>query len=543
MCFRLFTPVVFIPGFSSIYGTTYPYGTALFLRQLQAQDYANSPIFNTRLVSSTPDPDKHLADVSASKLPAGTDQVTRDVPERDVSAVSSVPPSFNHLQNMANMVDIYKQLEFHKATQLQEAAARAELERFKAFQSASNKDAEIIGKTDGQGHSGSITLGEQVPAENLQNVSDPGQGRQSDGFIATGSLGFSLPPADSAFRPVVPSEGYYDSNIEFTGQQDSSLTAFQPYLSGDSKEILPPQTWINSSQGQVQVQSCDNGHVSNNNVIFREPVEQDIPLSGRTDLSQGSKGSDYVMLPMRTEVTEGQKSRSKADANIVMEKQNGLFQIREARSGDHNSSNNESKSEKTDSTGKGQGQSSLDEVPERDSTVQVPRASAGQCQTSKDGTFRVEGLKNDSQNLSDITASTPRTQNMSGTGSTSTVGGKLVFIPNESHTQNVIGFVPGLPILPGRNAPIGLHVTNDVQGSAAQSGSISSSVVGQQVQSVSQLTAQGQSQNDGSRYSVLHAQAIAAGDIGIRKLRYLLKELKECNKVNSKLVSLFHFCR
>jgi hypothetical protein len=327
---------------------------------------------------------------------------------------------------------------------------------------------------------------------------------------------------------------YHDSDMNIEEQQDSSLTAFQPYLSGgDSREVLPPQSWIqnNPAQSQGHIQNMDKGQPSSQNSTLKEGGDQEIPLSGRTDYSEESKGTEYNVLVRQSEA-DGHAARTNTDGKVVFEKQNGLFQLHLKKSSDQSSSGNDSKSDKSGSTTKGQG--SLDEVPERDMPAQNSKPSDNSSQSTKDGTFRVE-LKNDSQNLSEVVAtSTPRNTNNSGnSSSTSSYGGKIVFIPDNSNTQNVIGYVPGLPVIPGTNQPMSMPVTNDI-GNTVQSGSILSSVVGQQApQSVSQMTSQ-VGTNASCYQSARHAQTIAAGDIGVRKLRYLLKELKECTKVSSK---------
>ncbi|KAL4216909.1 protein localization to microtubule organizing center [Mactra antiquata] len=542
-----------VPGFSSIYGTTYPYGTALFLRQLQSQDLASNPMFNSRLASSTPDPEKHLS--AAGKLPVGNDQVTHEIPERDVSTVSSVGPSTHHVQNMADMIDIYKRLEYNKATQLQEAMVRAEIEKFKEFQSASVKPNMNSEGDGGQGHGFNMGQGHEInrgqgqdtykghefvgtQMDNAQSsvISDQMVGRPSDGFIGTGSLGFHVPQGQYVFQPVTPGNSVPSGQV----MMDSSLTAFKPYLSHDSKEILPPHSWMSvEGQGQpnfqIDLQENSQGHVNidepqKSQASINKLQENDIPSSGRTDMSGASKGTDYVMLPRRSDgnIQEGQEIPP--NVKVSYEKQNGLFQIHQKKSSSHNSSASESRSDKSGSGVKGQG--SLDEVPERDLPVPASQSAPTSIEThsSKEGTYSLGDRKNESQNLSDVT--TPRNVNNSGTGSTSSYGGRIVFIPNDSSTQNVIGYVPGIPIIPGTNQPITITGTNDAQGqgSGLPSNSVLSSGTGQQGQT-SQLTSQGHP--EGSSYqSILAAKTIAAGDIGVRKLRYLLKELKECTNVS-----------
>lgn len=536
-----------ISGLSSIYGTTYPYGTALFLRQLQSQEYANNPIFNSRLASSTPDPEKQLGDISDGKLPIGTDQVSQDVPERDISAVSSVPPSFTHLQNMADMVDIYNTLEYNKVVQLQEAAARAELEKFKTLQAST--PLPLVDTHDAPGASG--------PGVST-DVSGQVVGRESGGFIATESLGFVLPQADTAFRPVDQGSHSLESNT-----RNSSLTAFQPYLTSDSQEVLLPQAWLkhthSQNQGQVQVDRQTDGQNNrirtfcpqtdaveinagayNTHGTVENAAAADLPMSGRSDYSEVSKASDYAVLPPRSDGHES--GAGPQAATVVYEKQNGLFQIHQKK--DTVSCSSETKSDKVESVAKVQGRGSPDEVPERDITVQHNQAPSAPSQApsapshqSNDGSFKILPLKNDLQNVSEVTGSTPststpRNQDVSGTGSTSSYGGRIVFIPNDSNTQNVIGYIPGLPTIPVPNQPITVPLTAD---NALHSGSILSSGVSLQgVQSTSQSSHQGPQEGSGYQ-SALHAQAIAVGDIGVRKLRYLMKELKECTKVSSEL--------
>jgi len=490
-------------------------------------------MFNFRLASSTPDPEKHQADMSVSDPPGASESMQHDVPVRDVSTVSSVPPSFNHLQNMAEMVDIYKQIEINKVAQLQEAAAKEAIEKLNAMEI--NKAALDKGQTQqGQSHQKS---NDNTGTESFEHTPM----RESDGFVATGSLGFNLQHSESAFRPVAPMTYELYSGIEENGQ-DSSLMAFQPYIStGSNDPIQPPPNWIKDfpdGSNYTQVQ----GHSPGQGQSRFDATNTDMPVTGRADRSNGT---EYVQFGRSGDKDTGPRSHVVVDGNVMYERQDGLFQVH-SKPNDHQSTyvSSENKSYKTDSTVI-KGQSSLYEVPERDiPVIETLKVGSNKSQTqgssSQDETPRLE-QKNESQNLSGLTTSTPRGENTSNC----TAGGKIVYIPNDNNTPNVIGFVPGIPLVNNAGQPMGWQVTKDMAEMSAQTGSVISSVIGQQGVSVSQLTAQSggqQSSQDGAwsgYYSTSHAHAVAAGHIGVRKLRYLLKELKECNKVTSKKIHEF----
>ncbi|WAR10038.1 CCD14-like protein [Mya arenaria] len=569
-----------VPGISSLYGTPFPYGAAHFLRQLQPHDYASSPIFNSRLASSTPDPDRLPSDLEDCKLPnASESNIPQDVPERDISTVSSVPPNFNHLQNMADMVEIYKQLEIKKAQQIQAAVAKETIEKLNAMDIEAAAEAGISvvkghsmegqrssqgqinqGQSQPKGQFGGHNMSQGQNSEKVQafqqdrvevhsKVNGAGQGRdngcaeipgrESDGFVGTESLGFTLHPGDSLFRPVAP--GGSDHNLDSDMRGGSSLAAFQPYISGDSGEFLPPQHWVLNYRSPVKNKGPTQMTEGGPNMQVADDhqnVGAEVPTSGRTEKSDASGGTDYVTLP-RPEV-KGQTPGSRPNevnkgSSVVYAKQNGLFQIhQQVRDTNSSATTSGGKSDESDLTlNNSKGQSSLDEVPERDMPRHNEKAKTSPSKpivpslSSKEGTFRIDGQKNDSQNLSRLATLTPRSQNMSSNSGSSSLGGKIVFIPNDSNTPTVIGHVPGIPLITASNQPISLPATLQ-----PQSASMLSSANGLQGISNSQNAAQRSQDVTGSVYiSHKNANVIAAGDIGVRKLRYLLKELKECNKV------------
>lgn len=513
-----------VPGISSIYGTPFPYGATHFLRQLQSNDCTN-PLFNFRLASSTPDPEKLLTDLSSSR-PAGTENsLQQDVPERDISTVSSVPPSFNHVQNMADMVEIYKQIELNKVAQLQEAAAKEAIEKLNAMEI--NKAA----FDEGQSVPG-VALAQSRSKDSLEHENtEAASNRESGGFVATGSLGFTLQHAESAFRPVGPVT--FDLYSDTQDRLGSSLTAFQPYLSADSNELQPPTNWIRDFENRSDL--CEGqGHISvqGHAHIDTQGSAVENPFARNMDPNDSAKPLKFAGSRV-TEHGNTQRSQDTMEGKVVFEQQNGMFQIHSKPVDVHSTSVS---SDKTDSTTRGP--SSLDDVPERDVPVSGSvKTNSDKTQTSQEDTPG-PGQKNESQNLSGLTSSTPRTQNISSNTNTS-CGGKIVFIPNDSNTPNVIGYVPGISLVTNTGQPTGFSVTKDMAEISAHTGSVISSAVGQQGVSVSHLSSrsgqQGSQDVTGSGYhSLAHAQAVAAGDVGVRKLRYLLKELKECNKVTSK---------
>lgn len=441
---------------------------------------------------------------------------------------------------MADMVDIYKRLEMNKIAQLQEAVAKEAIEKINAMEM--NKVSADI--SQGQGNA-DLAVGQRSNDHSGVEVLGQTPNRESEGFIATGSIGFLLATADSAFRPVAPSTGDFSSDVEH--RQGSSLTAFQPYLSTDSNEALPPKSWLTNVPNLEGDSSLFQGHLLGQTGELAKVSEEgsDVPVTGRTDRSDGTEYIKFARSEVRDQgdlPTSGIKVK---DTNVTFERQNGLFQIHRKTNEENTTLNSsENKSDKTDSTTKGQ--SSLDEVPERD----VPKVDAGksdgnssntQTVSSQEETPRLMGQKNDSQNLSGLTSSTPRLQNASSATANTSSGGKIVFIPNDSATPNVIGYVPSIPLFSGGNQPMSWPVTNNMGGTTAGPGSVISSVTGQHGASALHLTAQSGPQGaqdvSGSGYhSTATAHSIAASDIGVRKLRYLLKELKECSKVTSKFL-------
>lgn len=536
-------PAVFTPSdFDTQYGTVFPFGAGHFLKNVHSQDYANNPIFNSRLTSSTPDPDKQQTDLSTVKLLADKDQTNQDLPDHDISEVSSVPPSFNHLQNIADMLDIYKHLEYNHFQQIQEVATNEELKKLQnrltqplsAGRSCSNIEMDH-------------NVQNQIPAlqAGITNSGQVNENRLSEGFVVTDGLGFSMSPSlPTNFHsvPVTSATALSDMNAITDSELSSSLAPLQTYVNNSSVEIIPPQGWVKNSQQGSNSVHCSKGQgvdvstvlcdaVSNNSV---NPIE--MPDTGRSEKSNASVGMHYVQLPRNNIISDGQIKVSSSrpevshDTNIMYTQQNGLFQI--YRMTEPNS--NESKSDNSDSTrNNAKAQSVLDKVPERD----IPVSCAQNVNTmnshlsSKNGTFRIE-LPNDTQTPNSPDISAVRNQNASGNGSSS-AGGKIVFIPNDSGSQSLLGYVPGFPMIPVPSQLINWPVKNDGAPVIVQTaGSGNSSLGGLQGPAILQVLPQVPHNLSGSCcQSSSYAQVIAAGDIGIRKLRYLLKELKKCTKV------------
>jgi len=567
-------PICFITGLSSLYRTQFPFGAANFFRNLQPQDYANNPIFNSRLASSTPDPDKHKLDSSAvSPQHPSQSIIQQEIPERDVSTVSSVPPSKNHVQNMAEMVEIYKQLEWKKAQQIQEAVAKEAIERINAmdvqatqqvgYGSNSVPSSNMLPNSNMlTGNIASVQMNsvtddcrnkhfdepQQTPIKNsgLQpsTASFPNT-RDSGGFVGTESLGFTLGQADSHFKPIEP-EGTIPPTNSLT-HMDSSITAFQPYLSGDGQTFLPPQNWILNynrttdnigHEDQVNRQAYQQLRTQREDVVHDKLEE---PVSGRTEKSDATGNTEYVKLPRPVYDAQGTKSPSKT-RDVVMKKHNGLYEIHleDSRSSSKNDSCDKTGSSEA-TLNQSQGHNSLDVVPEKDKPQDKKcskLAKSDESKSSTNGTFKLDGVKNDSQNISSM-LSTPRTQNLSSTSGSGSIGGRIVFIPNDNKTPTVIGHVPGIPQSGTENQPISWPVTYPpTQGNSMLSG-VSGVPGNSQLTGNSQVSAQNpavvsQDAAGSGYFSHANAKAIAAGDIGVRKLCYLLKELKECNKVTSK---------
>ena len=565
-------------------GYGFPYGAATYLQHFPPQHEISqtaNPVFNFRLASSTPDPDKHLNDhAGAAKLPSNIETSTQEIPERDISAVSSKSntPTLSHLRNMADMINIYKQLEVNKAMQLQDETGLVQIEKQGEGQSESETGLDPIRR--------------QVESQRkqLDSQASPGQTvTQSGPVTGTGSLGFlpSHPQTGSGFMPSHPQTGFLpiqsssESDVlqvfsqlqpsPSTDQDDrreSNITAFQPYISRDSLGFQPPLSWYKETvspqilktelqQNQSKPPGIEPLPLSQQPIgEAHESREQEEPLSGRSEKSAAtsdSRGTDYTPLPRPD---AGNQIGNNSDSSIVYQKENGLYQIhRKTGDGKASSHLNKSESSKLDLSGakkspvrsdvenqlqnKRTVEQNIHEAPERDvpqNTPQTPQQPAGSH------TFSVEPHTH-SQNISEI-STTPRNQDTSGTGSSGSSHGKLVFIPtpNDSNTQNVIGYIPGVPIIPGSNQPIslpvayGLNPTQVAQLANQTSGSSGSQVIGG-----NQGQQQVMSQNiSGSSYhSVAHSQAVAAGDIGTRKLRYLLKELRECTKVTSEYYMTF----
>ena len=519
-------------------------------------------MFNFRLSSSTPDPDKRLTNpAQGPKLPGHIDPNAQEVPERDISSVSSIPPSLSHLKNMADMVDIYKQLEVKKLQQIQEETAFMQTEKV-ADTNGNLIDMDQLRRTiekQRYQQTGSSTEMENVHKEN-----------QPAPVIGTGSLGFVPSHSQAGFQPiqssssgsqVLPMFSPFQPVLQpvptFTQSQEprreSSDTAFQPYLSRDSLGFQPPQSWLKQNVSPQILSENQQIHQPQPVIgtilsMAREPVgktqqvpDGEEPLSGRSEKSgttnNTSRGTEYVALPKPDETNSGDAVPKMGDPNIVFEKQNGLYKIHRKPDDDnavspHKLSLNRSGSSKSGSSDKTPSKvqnANIHEAPERDIPQNTPSK-----QQEGGHTFTVDSQTNQSQNVSEVTTSTPRDSNQSGSGDSS--HGNLVFIPtpNSSNTQNMIGYIPGVPIISGTNQPITVPLTyglnpsqvaqlaNQSAGSAASQ--VAGGILGQPVQ-----------QNiSGSSYpSAAYAQAVAAGDIGVRKLRYLLKELGECTKVSS----------
>ena len=521
-------------------------------------------MFNFRLSSSTPDPDKRLTDLAqGTKLPGHIDPNAQEVPERDISSVSSIPPSLSHLKNMADMVDIYKQLEVKKLQQIQEETAFMQTEKV-ADTNGNLVNMDQLRRTIEKQRN--QQTGSNLETENVQNENQPVP------VTGTGSLGFVPSHAQSGFQPiqssssgsqVLPMFSPFQPVLQpvptFTQTQEelrreSSDMAFQPYLSRDSLGFQPPQSWLKQNASPQILPENQQIHqpqpvIGNMPFVAREPVgktqqgqEGEEPLSGRSEKSgttnNTSRGTEYVPLPKPDETSIGDTVAKTGDPNIVFEKQNGLYQIHrkpdeENTVSPHKNSLNKSGSSKSGSSDKTLSKVqnvNIHEAPERD----IPQTTPAK-QSEGGHTFTVDSQTGQSQNVSEVTTSTPRDSNQSGSGDSS--HGNLVFIPtpNGSNTQNMIGYIPGVPIIPGSNQPItvpltyGLHPSQVAQLANQSAGSAASQTTGgNQGQQVQQNVS-------GSSYpSAAYVQAVAAGDIGTRKLRYLLKELGECTKVSSK---------
>ncbi|XP_052235577.1 uncharacterized protein LOC127847597 isoform X2 [Dreissena polymorpha] len=579
-----------VPGLSSMYGTPFPYGAAQLLRQVYGHDSATNPIFNSRLASSTPDPEKLAADTSACQLPnASESNIQQDVPERDISTVSSVPPSLNHLQNMAQMVEIYKQLELKKNQQIQEAVAKETLQKLNAMdihiasadtrgngssnsripvpllqQCALSEQKGSLGQHDlvstnflqsealGREWSEKAPTTRELVSKNNRQLEAFGressdllpQATRDSGGTARGSLGFTIPQRDSMFRPVMPSTGEDFIDTENPASTNSSLTAFQHYISGDSKEFLPPQNWVLNFKDLKEVANRQKSNVetvgqpeSGTASVIERGERDSLRESVRSEKSDVLCEKTHGKSQQQEACSQYQIYKSKPDSvkhgQLVYSNKNIDHNL-QCKTEESISGSSESKSDGSDATlGHNRGQMSLDEVPERDLPVErkkSPYKSSVQ-QTTKGNTFRMGAQqKNESQNLSALTSSTPKNQNISNNSGSSSLGGKIVFIPDDSQTPTVIGHVPAPPL---QNQPISWPLMN-----VPQAASVLSSAVGQHGVSTSQLSAPslqlGQASLEGASlgyHSSANAKAIAASDIGIRKLRYLLKELKECNRV------------
>ena len=557
----------------SAYG--FPYGAAAYLQQYPPQDISQTtnPVFNFRLASSTPDPDKHLSNQDAgTKFSSNNDPDAQEIPERDSSSVSSVPPSLSHLKNMADMVDIYKQLEINKKEQLQKETAIMQSE--KAIDREGNLiDFDQLRKT----------IDQQRKQQDNQNVEDENvsQGSQpvsscfvpsypQAGFqpIQSSLNGSPVFPAFSQLQPVTQPH-LPDSQSQYSLEElrrDSNITAFQPYLSRDSLGFQPPQSWIKETVSP-QVMACSqqtHSVVEKGLPLSQQPLseihesgEPEELLSGRSEksgiASDTSRGTDYVPLPK-----PGASAEVKVDANIIFQKENGLYQIHHKsrndqpvspskvnldRSGslksnvsaDINPSKTVTDNQNQQTETVNEQSANIHETPERDVPQNMQRK-----QSDGSHTFTVDSQTSRSQNVSEVTTSTPRNQNNSGTGSsTNSSHGNIVFLPNpnDSNTQNVIGYIPGVPIVPSSNQPVNLPVAYSLHpaqvaqlATQTPSGSAGSQIIsGNQGQPMMSQNVSGS-----SYHSAAYSQAVAAGDIGARKLRYLLKELRECTKVTSK---------
>ena len=501
---------------------------------------------------------------------------TQDVPEKDVSASSSIPPSSNHLQNMADMVDMYRRIELRKYQQLQEATLIAELERLQSRQKENLHLSHETGfeptlTSQGYTDQRSVSMGQghQSIAGQGQVFSNREEKRQSEGFTGTGSLGFAaVDSVPSAFKPIpVDASQLSNANSGLYGSLDldsdnghlgrgSSITGFQPYLEIPSSQALPPSSWLTEVQKQQlqqqalqAIKDLDPGNHGNNGQ-GQGQVEQ---LKLLSDIVDGDKGhttnktnstgfshdTEYARVPRPVTESQGQgqgKGQSqinlvRKDDDIEVTKENGLYQIHRAndRQGEISDQNSDRSviSSKQDNFPQ--------DIPEKDlPRVEQQGIPVSVNSVTSEGKETVSSQKDGSENLSDV--STPRNQNSSGASTGVSQPGRVVFIPNNnSGSQNVIGYIPGIPIATGLNQPINLPVTHEL----APDGSVLSAVTGaNQGQATMQTTSQVTSQNiSGSSYhSNSQANNIAAGDIGVRKLRYLLKELKECNKVTSKIV-------
>ena len=574
-----------LSDFYSVSAYGFPYGAASYLHQYPPQDISqtSNPVFNFRLASSTPDPDKRLAggDQSGeSKLPSNIDPSTQEIPERDISSVSSATPTLSHLRNMADMIDIYKQLETNKALQLQETAFM-QTEKIADHQGnlvdldQLRRTVELQRRQQGSQNVVGLEVTQSSP------LTGTGSLTQSIPQIGTGSLGFVPGHPQTGFQPIqslssdslgLPTFSQLMSGNQQEVRRDSNITAFQPYLSRDSLGFQPPPSWYKetiSPQTQTMTTNNQQSQQKHSGIetlpLSQQPINEgyenkdpDEPLSGRSEksgtTSDTSRGTDYVPLPK----PDARKSvEPNADSNIVFQKQNGLYQIHHKtedgkatspiktaldldRSESSKSNHSSGKSPVKAHTEKQKQLNepvieqnvNIHEAPERD----IPQNTPVKAQQTEGQTFTVE--TNQSQNVSDMT-STPRNQDTSGTGSSSSSQGKIVFIPtpNDSSTQNVIGYIPGLPIIPGSNQPINLPVAYGINpaqvaqlASQTSGSSGSQDIGGNQGQQVTSQNVSGT-----SYHSAAYAQAVAAGDIGVRKLRYLLKELRECTKVTSKL--------
>ena len=476
------------------------------------------------------------------------------------------------------MVDIYKQLEAKKLQQIQEETAFMQTEKV-ADTNGNLVNLNQLRWTVEQQRTQQKSQNSE--AENMQkeNQSVPMTGTGSLGFVPSHSqTGFQpiqssssesqVLPMFSPFQPVLQPVPAFTQSQE-DPRRESSVMAFQPYLSRDSLGFQPPQTWLKENVSPQILLESQQIHQPQPMLgtlpLAQEPAhkpqqgqETEEPLSGRSEKSgttnDTSRGTEYVPLPIPDGTSTGDTIPKSGNPNIAFEKQNGLYQIHrkpdEANAVsplkinlDRSGSSKSGSSGKTPVKGPTKSQNQQDkpigvqnayihEAPERD----IPQITPAKPSEGSH-TFTVDLQTSQSQNVSEVTTSTPRDTNHSGAGSGDSSHGNIVFIPtpNDSNTQNMIGYIPGIPIVPGSNQPItvplayGLHPSQVAQLANQSAGSAASQVTGGNQGQPAQQNVSGS-----SHPSAAYAQAVAAGDIGVRKLRYLLKELGECTKVSSK---------